>query len=87
MKVIKVKRLMYYSPNSGEVLYGGHEFDGNLTDENILGSVHEVGKTKWINGDLWLMKGECFVYRITVEPFYQYQKQWFDYVWDWIRRI
>jgi len=47
MKRIKVKRLVYSHFITGEVLYGGEEYDGNLSDENILGSIHEVGKTEW----------------------------------------
>ena len=66
MKRIKVKRLVYSKPDSGEVLYGGEEYDGNLTDDNILGAIHEVGKTEWHptywvdsyqwGNELWLLK-------------------------------
>ena len=87
MKCIPVKRLMYHSPNSGEILIGDVEYDGRLTDENILGSVHEVGKTQWIGNNLWFMRDEQFVYRITVETFYQYQKRWYEVFWDKIRRL
>ena len=95
MKRIKVKRLLYHSPNSGEVFYGGEEYDGNLTDDNILGSIHEVGKTVWtcpsaygVNGkELWTSRDNALVYRITVETFYQYQKSWYDWLLDAIRRI
>lgn len=48
MKVIKVKRLVYSKLGCSEVIYGGTEYDSNLSDENILGSVHELGKTKWL---------------------------------------
>ena len=67
MKIIKVKRLIYSKLCSSEVLYGGVEYDGNLSDENILGSVHELGKTEWLptnwvgpgdkyENELWLLK-------------------------------
>ena len=83
MRKITVKRLMYHSPNSGRVIIGGCTYDGNLTDENILGSVHELGKTQWINGQLWLMRDDDLLYRITVESFTQYQRTWFDTLRKW----
>ena len=87
MKKIIVKRLVYHSPASGNVMYGATEFDGRLSDDNILGSVHEVGKTQWINGQLWAMRGAEMIYRITVEQFTQFQKRWYELLWDQIRRI
>jgi hypothetical protein len=67
MKVSKVKRLIYSKLGCSEVIYGGVEYDGNLSDENILGSVHELGKTEWLatnwvgpgdkwEEELWLVK-------------------------------
>lgn len=59
MKTIKVKRLAYSHLGTEEILYGGEEYDGNLSDENILGSIHEIGKTEWLAtnwtgpGDTW----------------------------------
>lgn len=47
MKAIKIKRLVYSRLGTGEVLYGGVEYDGDLSDESILASVHELGKTEW----------------------------------------
>jgi len=87
MKKIKIKRLMYHSPNSGEVFYGGEEYDSNLSDDNILGAIHEIGKTTWQNGQLWSMRDGYLIYRITVETFTQYQKSWYDKVLDALRRI
>ena len=61
MKRIVKKRLSYYCPWTKEVMYGAIEFDGNMSDENILGSVHEKGKTAWLPTypdypELWLLK-------------------------------
>lgn len=67
MKKMKVKRLVYSKLGSSEVIYGGEEYDGNLTDDNILGAIHEVGKTEWHptnwigpgdkwENELWLLK-------------------------------
>ena len=86
MKKVIVKRLAY-SMGYGDVKYGSVEYDGSLTDENILGSVHEVGKTQWIGSSLWLMRGNVPLYKITVETFPQYTKSWYDYLLDAIRRI
>lgn len=87
MKKVIVKRIVYSSPASGETFYGATEYDGNLTDENILGAFHEVGKTAWVNGALWVIRGDDLVYRITVEEFPQYTKSWYDLLLDAIRRI
>lgn len=87
MKKITIKRLVYHSPNSGAILYGDVEYNGRLSDENILGSVHEIGKTKWYGNQLWLMRDNEMIYRITVEPFTQYQKRWYELLWDQIRRV
>lgn len=105
MKKIKVKRLVYSKLGCSEIIYGGEEYDGNLSDENILGFVHEVGKTewrptnwigpgdKWAN-ELWLLKPDPNnpnvkypTYRIYVETFYQYQKSWYNLLFDSIKRI
>ena len=87
MKKVIVKRLAYYSPFDDKVIYGGTEYDGQLDDYNILGSIHEVGKTQWIDGQLWLVRNTELVYRITVEKFVQLQKRWYESFWDQIRRI
>jgi len=59
MKAIKVKRLVYSHLGTGEVLYGGEEYDGDLSDENILGSVHEIGKTEWLATN-WVGPGDKY---------------------------
>lgn len=87
MKKTTIKRLVYYSPASGDVFYGGEEYDGHLTDENILGAIHEVGKTAWYNNCLWTVRGNELIYRITVEEFVQYTKSKLDLLLDAIRRI
>ena len=87
MKKIIVKRLMYTSGRTGEEHIGAIEYDGNLSDNNILCSVHEVGKTAWIGNALWLLRNGVPTYRITVLPFTQYQKSWYDLLLDAIRRI
>lgn len=86
MKKVVVKRLVYTDGSSHDRI-GGHEYDGSLSDYNILCSVHEVGKTQWIGSSLWLMKNGRPIYRITVEPFTQYQKSWYDLLFDALRRI
>jgi hypothetical protein len=90
MKRIKVKRLVYYHLGTNEVHYGGFEYDGNLTDENILGAVFTLGKHEWCPNGYGMYQlnanGEL-KYRITVEMFYRYQKSWYNLLWDWIRRV
>lgn len=87
MKKRKIKRIVYTSPASGETFYGATEYDGNLTDYNILGAFHEVGKTAWVGDTLWVIRGDEYVYRLSVEEFAQYTKTWWDYFLDAIRRI
>ena len=86
MKKIIVKRLIY-TDGAGPDRIGGHDYDGKLSDANILGAIHEVGKTQWIGSSLWLMKNGRPIYRITVAPFTQYQKSWYDLLFDALRRI
>lgn len=84
MKKIKVKRLVYYHLETHEVHYGGFEYDGNLTNENILGAVFTVGKHEWhpgMEGIYQLNANGELAYRITVETFYRYQKCWYDKIW------
>ena len=86
MKKIQIKRLVYINCY-GEEYIGGIEYDGTLTYNNILGSIHEVGKTTWIGDTLWLLCDGVPTYRITVQPFTQYQKRWYETVLDAVRRI
>ena len=92
MKRIKIKRLVYHHLATNEEHYGGYEFDGNLTDENILGALFDFGKHEWIpNFGHTVMyqynnQGEL-VYRISVETFYRYEKSWYNLLADNIKRI
>ena len=86
MKKIIVKRLIY-SDGAGSDFIGEHEYDGKLTDDNILGAIHEVGKTQWIGSSLWLIRYGRPMYRITVATFTQYQKSWYDLLLDALRRV
>lgn len=85
MKKIVTKRIVYHDGNGKEII-SNTEFDGNLSDENILGALHEIGRTKWIGNSLWVMKNNIPIYRITVERYEQYQKRWYENLFDWIRR-
>lgn len=91
MRKIVKKRLIYFCPWTHDVWYGAEEYDENMTDENILGAVYEVGKTSWCptgvfgNKELWLLKPypadpkvKLPLYKIQVEEFYIYHKSWFD---------
>lgn len=86
MKKIIIKRLIY-SNGAGTDFIGEHEYDGKLSDANILGAIHEAGKTQWIGSGLWLMRNGRPVYRITVAAFTQYQKSWYDLLLDAVKRI
>lgn len=86
MKKIVIKRLMFNDGN-GNSYIGSREYDGKLTDDNILGAFHEVGKTIWIGESLWTIRMGVPVYRVSVETFYQYQKRWYELVMDAVRRI
>ncbi len=86
MKTIVVKRLVFTAPE-GESHIGEREFDGSLDDFNILGAYHEVGRTVWIGSSLWTLRNGIPRYRVTVESFYQCQKNWFDLILDAVRRI
>lgn len=85
MKKTIIKRLIY--KNDTEEFIGSYEYDGRLTDDNILGIIHEVGRTMWIGQSLWTLRDGIPQYRISVETFYQYQKSWYNLLSDSIKRI
>lgn len=90
MKRIAIKRLAYYGLVTRDILYGNEEFDGNLSDYEILCAIHEIGKTEWCADRSCLYKLNSqgqLTYRIVVETFYQYQKSWYDNFFDVIKRI
>lgn len=87
MRKIMIKRLVYTCGRTGEEFIGANEYDGKLSDDNILGAIHEVGKTQWIGESLWLMRNGIPSCRITVEAFPQYTKSWLDLLIDAVRRI
>lgn len=95
MRKIAVKRIIY-APNyatlwreqfSPEVCIGGEEYDGKLTDHNILSAMIEVGKWYWASsyGDC-LIRADGLQYA-RVHTFYQYQKSWYNLLSDSIKRI
>ena len=86
MKKILVKRVVYID-HYGKEYIGGEEYSGSLSNHNILCSRHEVGKTQWFGNELWVMRDGVPTYRITVSPFYQYQKRWYELLLDAVRRI
>ena len=90
MKRMITKRLLYRNMATNELYYGATEYDGHLTNENILGAIYEVGKYEWCpyglslyqknqNGDL--------VYQIYVEQFEYAVKSWYNLLADSIKRI
>ena len=96
MKRIAIKRVIYSEdygslwreilPSS--IIIGGEEYDGKMSDFNILGAMIEVGKWKWASS-----YGNCIV-RVDgvqmyakVHTFYQYQKSWYNLFSDSIKRI
>lgn len=86
MKRTKVKRLVFTNQYGGGYI-GATEYDGKLTDDNILGAFHEVGKTVWKGRQLWMLVNGEPTFRVTVEVFEQYQKCWYDRILDAISRI
>ena len=86
MKKILIKRLIF-TDNMGTECIGSVEFDGHLTDDNILGAFHEVGRTTWIGESLWTLRAGIPQYRVSVGTFYQYQKRWYELILDAVRRI
>ena len=95
MKKITVKRLIYSSNYhalwgeqlSSTVIIGDEEYDSNLSDDNILGTIREIGKWDWASS-----YGNCLVRSdgkmyVRVHTFYQYQKSWYNLLSDSIKRI
>lgn len=81
MKKIKKKRIILYCPWTKEVVIGAEEYDSALSDDNILGAFHEVGKTMWLwendsfyQTELWYLKEQNGLrtpyYKVDVSDFY-----------------
>lgn len=90
MKRVTTKRLLYKSMLTGEIHLGATEYDGHLTNENILGAIYEVGKHEWCPYDLSLYQKNQngdLVYQIYVEQFEYAEKSWYNLLWDWVRRV
>lgn len=86
MKRTKIKRLVFTNQYGGGYI-GATEYDGKLTDDNILGAFHEVGKTVWKGRQLWMLVNGEPTFRISVELFDQYRKRWYEQILDAISRI
>lgn len=91
MRRIKVKRLIY-SPNygfHGEIFYGNEEFNNTLQDHSILSCYREIGSWDWANtyGNVLVRYKDGQPLYMKVHTFYQYQKSWYDLLWDKIKRI
>lgn len=97
MKQIVKKRLIYTCPWTKEVFYGVDEYDSNLSDSNILGAIHEVGKTVWLptypgEEQLWLLRPHPInpnvklpTYRIEVDTFYVDCPSFLDMILSFLR--
>ena len=92
MKLIKKKRIVLYCPWTGEEIIGGEEFDGSLSDDNILGMYHEEGKTAWLPTypdylGLWLSVVQNNMrlpyYKVYVDDFYIERPTF----WDKVKRF
>lgn len=90
MKRVITKRLLYREMATNHLFYGGEEYDGRLTNKNILDSIYEIGKHEWCPHCLSLYqknnKGDL-VYQIYVEQFEYAEKSWYNLLADNIKRI
>ena len=92
MKKTNVKRLLYFQVGTGKILYGGESYDENLTSHAILCSVYTAGKHVWSSNRydypaLYQLDEHGQVkYIISVQKICQYQKSWYNLLWDWVRR-
>jgi hypothetical protein len=89
MKKIITKRLLYKSMLTGEIHLGATEYDGHLTNENILGAIYTIGEHIWYNDySLYQLDNTGMpIYQIYIEQVEQYQKSWYDLLIDEIKRI
>ena len=94
MRKIMKKRDVFYCPWTEETIIGAEEFDGSLSDNNILGAFHEVGKTVWCPthpdyNELWYLKEyqglRIPYYKIEVEEFYIFTPTFWDKIKDILR--
>lgn len=96
MRKIAIKRIIYsedygslwHEMLPSSIIIGSEEYDGRMSDFNILGAMIEIGKWDWASsyGDCVMRVDGVRMYA-KVHTFYQYQKSWYNLLWDWIRRI
>jgi len=79
VKKIKKKRIILYCPWTDEEIIGAEEYEGYLSDENIIGIYYEVGKAQWYPthpdyDELWYLKEQNGIkipyYKVGVSDFY-----------------
>ena len=90
VKRVIVKRLLYRNVDNNHLFYGGEEYDGHLSAENILSSIYTVNKHIWSANRKSLyqldMNGKM-QYQIYVESFEYCEKSWYNLFIDDIKRI
>lgn len=96
MKKIMKKRVIFYCPWTEELVIGAEEFDGALSDDNILGAFYETGKAIWrptIHPDydeLWYLKETKMglrlpYYKVEIDNFYIEVPTFWDKIKDALR--
>ena len=91
MRKIKTKRLVYsHNPNFATIdAYGGVEYDGRLSDENILGVFYEPGYWDWSPHWKNVLEShkDSLSWYMKVGTFYHYEKTKLELIIEAIVRI
>lgn len=89
MKRNKIKRVFLISEDHKEIAVIPQDFLGTLSDEAILDGLYTVGCDVWIGNTMYHIShqgGMIRHLRYEVVPVVQYEKTWFDYLLDAVRR-
>ena len=88
MRKTMIKRVFLVGEDQQTIILS-QDFIGTLSDDAILDALYEVGKNVWIGSNLYhIVYQDNMVRHLRYEivPVVQYEKTWFDYLLDAVRR-
>lgn len=89
MKKVTIKRVFLVDDDHNYLIIP-QDFFGTLSDEAILCAIHQRGKDEWIGNNLYRIihqNGVIHHWRYEVATITQYEKSWYNYLIDIIRRF
>lgn len=90
MRKTIIKRVFLISEDHQQTMVLPQDFIGTLPDQAILDALFEIGKDVWIGANMYHIvhqNGMIRHMRYEVATVTQYEKSWYDYLLDAVRRV